>query len=249
MKMQRFIILPLLLLFAGLVHAQKDAVFLKDGSVIRGTLKEHLVGKSTTITTADGRERTFKHDLVKDVSIHGYKPSVTVKEKGYYNNTTIGLNFGASPYGDVFVDPSFLMVQGYQFNGQMQVGIGTGIEFLQVDGPSLPFFGEYTYFLRPEGFSPFVSAQAGYAMGLNRARSWRGEINPRAHGILSGIQFGIRNYGRQTVGWTLSLGYRYQQVNRTINEEFWTGGDFTTLKVRETAHTHRFGVRFGILFH
>jgi hypothetical protein len=255
MKTMRFIIiLPLLLMLAGPIFAQNDILYLNDGSVIRGTIMEHLVGKHSRIRTLDGKTMEFPAYQVDRLRTRRGKQgklerqAVSVKENGYYNNTTLGFLLGFDHYGRLSAGPSLQMVQGYQFKGRMNVGLGTGLELIR-NNAMIPAFAEFRYHLRKSGFSPFVSARAGYNFQLTRNYNWRWEEAKSQGGIMTGAEVGVRNYGKQRLGWTASLGYRFQQMSSSYDWEFWNEGDVAFVPVVERTRMHRVEMRFGILFH
>ncbi len=67
-KLTRFLILGILFGFAGSVFAE-DVVYLKDGSIIHGTITEEVPGVSLKIQTKDGNLFVYKIKAV-DISIH-----------------------------------------------------------------------------------------------------------------------------------------------------------------------------------
>jgi hypothetical protein len=252
MNIKRFIILPFLFLAFGWAMGQNDVLLLKDGSIIRGTITEYLAKDHIRIKTEEGKFYEYPDSEIKKISFKGEKSVFSLKEKGYYNVASFGLLMGINQWGGIAGQPSLQVVQGYQFKGRMNAGIGTGLEVVRGD-VTLPVFGEYRYHLKKEGFSPFVAANAGYSFlltGRNYYNYYSGEGNNSKGGVMGGMQFGIRNYTRQNLGWTFSMGYRFQQLRRSYDYEIYNfmADTYSFVPVVERTSMHRLELRFGILF-
>lgn len=252
MNIKRFIIIPVLVLTFGWTMGQSDVLHLKDGSVIRGTISEYIAKDHIRIKTDEGKYYEYPDSDIKKVDFKGAKSVFSQKEKGYYNVTSLGVLFGLSQYGDIHAQPSLQVVQGYQFKGRMNVGIGTGLELVR-NQPSVPVFGEFRYHLKKEGVSPFVAANAGYGFLLGSGRNgyyYPGSEYKSQGGLLGGVQFGIRNYTRRDLGWTFSIGYRHQQMRTTYSYDIENPltDVFVSVPVLERTQMHRIGIRFGMLF-
>src|SRR3984957_2716494 len=66
-KLTRFLILGVLFGFAGSVFAE-DVVYLKDGSIIHGTITEEVPGVSLKIQTKDGNVFVYKIKAVEKIT-------------------------------------------------------------------------------------------------------------------------------------------------------------------------------------
>src|ERR1700722_4294605 len=71
-KLTRFLILGILFGFAGSVFAE-DVVYLKDGSIIHGTITEEVPGVSLKIQTKDGNLFVYKIKAVAKIT-HSVPP-------------------------------------------------------------------------------------------------------------------------------------------------------------------------------
>jgi hypothetical protein len=67
---------------------------------------------------------------------------------------------------------------------------------------------------------------------------------------MCGVQTGIRNYTKSNLGWTLSMGYRYQQMQATYPWNDWNSEPgILPAPILERTKMHRIELRFGLLFH
>lgn len=250
MNTKRFIILPVLVLTFGWALGQNDVVHLNNGSVIRGTISEYIVKDHVRIKTEEGKYYEYPDSEVKKVSFDGAKLAFSLKEKGYYNVTSLGVLLGINQWGDIAAQPSLQVVQGFHFKGRMNVGIGTGLELVRYQ-PSLPLFGEFRYHLKKDRFSPYVAANAGYGFILGNSRNYYfgGEYKSKG-GILGGMHVGIRNFARRDLGWNFSVGYRFQQMREAYSYAIQNPltDVISMVPVTERTSMHRFEMRFGIVF-
>jgi hypothetical protein len=215
-----------------------DALYLKNGSVVNGRIIQNDSLDGIRIANDCG---IWLYALNEIDSIG---PQTTgryykTKSKGYVNYSSAGLLFGYENYPI----PSLMMVHGNKFSNDFSAGIGLGYEYF--DWAVLPVFADLRYFFYEQGFSPFVIAQAGYAVTLERKpESFWGGTKKRSFGgpMLSagaGIRAGI---SRQTA-FTLSITYRFQKLSHETSSQ-WEPGTFRKV------HTHynRIAVSVGFLF-
>ena len=250
-----FAIVVFALLTASQLQAQ-DVIKFKNGSFVRGTGVEYIQGSHVRIKTEEGVYKTFPADQIRSTRnsrTPHIKEAITVPTRSFYNHTTLGMMFGRGYYFSV--NPSFQMVNGYQFGGRYQVGAGMGMELFE-DDLYLPTFLETKVFLNKDRcFSPFIGLQAGYATLLSNRNPMYydlilipGEEEPRNRGgLLGGVQIGLRNYTKQDFGYVFSIGYRMQQSRSWYYNYLWEVDSY--YGVQENLVRNRVEVRFGIYFH
>lgn len=95
-------------------------------------------------------------------------------------------------------------INGYQVNSQFSVGIGLGINIYQED-LFLPAFLDARFNFM-EGNTPFLCADAGYALAFNDRQG-----GPIGHGGA-----GYKWYFSNTVALTFMVGYKVQRYRETI---------------------------------
>jgi hypothetical protein len=157
--MKKLIIPIIILAFISLPlkgQRTRDALYLKNGSIIYGKLTEISSG-TYKITTTDGSIFNFRTDEVDKF----LKESITPfgrKQKGMGLTLEGGLLIGAQ--NSQFDAPfSFNFMANYTLSKTNMVGLGSGVEFL---GSSFaPLFIEYRMLFSEKKASPFLFVRGG----------------------------------------------------------------------------------------
>jgi hypothetical protein len=148
-------------------HGKKDIVYLKNGSVIRGTIELEDPGKYIRLKTSDRSLWVFKYDQIDSVKYQGSidrseKAKIPLKN-GYFNLTEMGVLAGNS--ANYKKNPFTLMnISSWKFENGFSTGIGVGVEFF--NETYLPVVADFRYFIGKAGAMPFVSLQGGYSIPL-----------------------------------------------------------------------------------
>lgn len=207
----------------------EDVVYLKDGSEIRGWiveqvpneyLKIELIGGSILVYRMEDVERIKKEPTrYKTIvrKVNRKKLPVMYRERGAYNFVTTSFMFNEGRWGPR-LDVSLLYRMGFRFNQYVGVGVGTGIEGYQ-GGAIVPFMAEVTGDAFKRRVTPFYLAQIGYGYGA--ATGW--ETTDFKGGLLMQYAIGAKLHTRSRAEWTVSLGYKYQDVEETIEQWDWRG--------------------------
>lgn len=187
-----FLLLTLAFIFNIRVTAQnktEDVVYLKNGSIIHGTVLEIIPNQSIKIQTADNNLFIFKMEEVDKItksSKEYYRennstPPVYKHQKGsgYVNIPEVGYYFGfgdatLSAYGqnvgahkNDYHAISIRDVNGYRVNSNCIIGLGVGFESYSGDTNYLPttqyvpVFCEVKFF-----FNSHTSTNAGFAFDI-----------------------------------------------------------------------------------
>ena len=213
MKKIIFLILAGVMLSLQVVSAQalKDVVYLKNGSVIRGTIVEQVPNESLKITTKDGSvficqmgdvERITKEASVKK----NLKEEVKVKYRGFVD---LGYKIGVGIVSNS--DRVELTTShGVQIFPELFVGAGAGVSCYHISdcAISLPFFVDVRTDILRSNVTPFVDLKVGYSFGevsglyvtpsvgckVNRLDFSLGYVSQRYHGFNLGglsLKFGV----------------------------------------------------------
>ena len=216
MKKIIFLIVAGMMTFLSTVSAQalKDVVYLKNGSVIRGTIVEQVPNESLKITTKDGSvficqmgdvERITKEAPVKK----NLKEEVKVSYRGFVDlGYTIGV--GAVSNSDRV---ELTTTHGVQIIPEFFVGAGVGVNYYHVaegNGPclSIPVFVDVRTDILRSNITPFVDFKIGYSFGnvqglyvtpsvgckVNHLDFSLGYVSQRYHGLNVGglsLKFGV----------------------------------------------------------
>ncbi len=177
-----------------------------------------------------------------------YMPSETSapSAKGYYNISSIGLLGGAGRWGTLKVSPSFVTINGYQFNKRMHVGLGVGFEFY--DFGILPVFVAGNYFVNPQAFGPYLGFKIGYSLPLEKSgiESWNGHKIRNYGGIMLSPEAGINIPINKTNAFVIGMGYHFQELSK--DEPRWWSSDSNAKPSRVFTHYNRISFRIGFVF-
>ncbi len=239
--MKRTINLILIFLFAiSFSYAQRlrDAVYLKNGSIIRGSIIENKKGEYVKIETSGESVWVFKQAEIDTIKIEVVKD---FKRKGYFNVTSLGFLVGQ---GAPERDPSLTMINGYQLNSRVMLGVGVGVERLAVT--TFPLFAELRYNFLDEKFSSFATFQFGYHFPDKDEILEAGFASTSNKGsLLLGGELGIRNYFNSKSGFIFALGFRHQKLSSIEQYQRYYGYDRQKEVITDY---NRFTIRIGFIF-
>ncbi len=197
----------------------QDVVYLRDGSVLRGTLIQWEYGQPLTLRMLGGQEITIPDADIEKVrqevagSYNGKRGHrFVLKERGLYY--LFGLSF---PVGtEVGISATFSM--GYRFNQYLSIGGGIGYEDLEVNWSSqiIPVFLETRGYLTKKKIAPYYHLRAGLGFPLANLNY---DIVATEPGIMLNPEVGVR-FGGRDVHFYMGVGYRLQKATYTV-EPFW----------------------------
>lgn len=224
------IILPVLLIMVLTSAAQQkweDAVYLKNGSVLRGKLlqppgteqlKIELHGGSIwVLNTADidsiKKENGHKRRLAE------LKSNYYRKNTGYRNITELGIVYGPSQPNDNSnyyyhqtddIGLSIHTINGYQFWPYLFVGAGMGIDrYINYRQTFSPFYLRVTSEFLKRRVTPYVFGDAGYAlMWQQKDNEFISYRNKGGYYVQAGG--GVRIYTASRASVMLGLAYKRQ---------------------------------------
>lgn len=188
----------------------QDVVYLKDGSIIRGTIIEQVPYKLIKIETTDRCVFVCKIDDIEKLT----KETIQFKKKiildnsglkpGYKGIVELGYQIGMGEYG---LDRlKFNLVNGYQINPYFSVGIGTGLRYyFNSKAALIPVFSDFRANFMDNKVSPFLSLGFGYS--FNASNNFKGIgilLNPSA-----GVSFKVSNKSSVNIG----IGYEIQRMD------------------------------------
>lgn len=245
--------LLLLWLIAPNLTAQKlekgmeHVVYLKNGSILRGTiierndaqLKVEILGGSIFAI-----ERVEVIKIETEKKQYKYKSRVKkdyiIKNKGIYHSIYGGLYSGTGEFGDYAGAFSFQWASGYQWNQWLGVGIGVENDsYIDNDTRNIvPIFAEVRGYFLNKPFSPYYALHIGYGIASKVVNI---ENNLDADGgLFIHPQIGLRFPSRSNAAFTMALGYTYQRANYEFND--WQGNYWDRVTFQ------RVSFRLGVLF-
>jgi hypothetical protein len=242
-----------LLLVSSLVSAQApvapDLLYLKDGSVIRGTLIESIAGSHVRFQIQEGEVRQYPIAEVASTKVSN-RPHLLPHEMnfiGFSHFSNIGVMIGRDGYYNDKGNLSLQTINGARFGKHFSAGIGTGLEGFGF-GTQVPLFAHVRHSLSNGAIRPYVDGMAGYSFILTpRRNDWEDiDYQGTQGGFTAGVGAGIKMMTNHRFGLTLGMGYRFQQITRDYLDPWWNNGGISFEPVLEQKEFHRFELRFGI---
>jgi len=221
----------------------QDAVYLHNGSMVRGQIIERIENDHVKIETVDGCIWVFPMSDVREIATVDQQRSrkdFEYQQKGFYNLTDAGILTGKTKTQSVH-SLSVQSVSGYQISKHFAAGVGVGFE--KFDIALAPVFGEGRYYVLKGRFSPFIALQGGYGIPLENYRDQENEWINKG-GLMANANVGIRNYINSNIGFVVSAGFRHQQ---SISKQDWwwfSENDYSSI----VHQYNRFVFRIGFLF-
>jgi hypothetical protein len=244
--------LLVLAMFAGLAlsaqNGKKDVVYLKNGSVIRGTIVLNDPGKMIKLKTSDRSLWVFKYDQIDSIK---HPQRVTIPSKtGYFNLTELGVLVGNA--NSLNKAPLTVMnISSWKFPGNFSTGIGVGVEFF--NETYLPVVADFRYFIREHGPLPFVSLQAGYSIPMGGSYTQQNYYYGYDIAVMPGISptpaptvvdmsarggflvnpsIGIQTQLNENLALVFSAGYRYMRYNYGKHDNYKLEVDYNRLSLK-----------------
>ncbi len=227
-----------------------DIVWLNDGSKLTGTILEWKLSDGMDFKLITGARLTIAKDQIKRVAQEqpieilttvinqlprGPKP-YAFKEEGVYHNGSLFLTL------PLYLSQGINYAVGHRFKRILGVGIGTGYESHESDGPFfrivnfVPLYVEARGFFLPQKISPYYALKVGYGFALKENFG----NSESTGGLYLSPELGMR-FGSAAVNFYAGLEYKMQ--NARVREDFFGGGSSL-----EKISFRRVGLRTGLLF-
>ena len=229
----------------------QEVVYLKNGSVIRGTIVEQQPNVLLKVKTADGSifvypmnevEKITKEEAINRESEKSNRIRTDVK--GYRGSVEVGtiVNFRAS---GIPIDRGAFSIttsHGYQFNPHLFLGAGIGLDYHAAGGSLfMPLFVDVRANFLNRDITPFWGVKIGYAVGSKVSEV----VNP---GIYFNPTFGVRFILNRQSAMNIAFGYNLQQqiVKKDIyyNDNFFIYTGVYHHRLLRDALSLRLGVDF-----
>lgn len=229
------------LLLGGNVYAQskEDAVYLSDGSILRGKIIENISGIKTTIEIVGHNIIVVPDSLIKMILVNQAIPVKKVENISSPVEMAANVNF----YGGSKNSGGFTFITSYRFPFRLSVGGGLGIEWF--DHQQIPFMADIKYCFLKSWWSPYVYAQGGYAVPLSQ--EGEDEWTESHGGALAGAGAGMRFSFSRRNALFFSLGYRYQKTETLLNPYPWSS-TYPQYETTRYDEYNRMTFSFGFLF-
>ncbi len=213
MKKALFFGLSILFLWAS-SQAQtanfREVIYLKNGSILKGTITEWIPDESLSIQLSDSSLfvckisdiQKVKREWISDASKGISRTPVAPNVNGYESNISGGYGVASGKYGlDILC---FNWVFGKNLNTHHFVGMGTGLRYMEeVDMTMVPILLDWRYRITEQSVSPYVRLSAGYSLNVSSGLENSGFlVDPR---IGVDFQLGVTRC-------SFDMGYQTQQT-------------------------------------
>ncbi len=214
-----------------------DAVYLQDGSIIKGKILEKD-SDNLKIETLCKSIMVFPLSKVSNTATEFYNRS-NLKTKGYFNFTSFGTLIGSS-HNDKSAPFSFLIENNYRFNRYFTLGHFTGIEML--NETTVPLGINFKVLLSlSKGNTLYAGMNGGYSFSLEKPKvsDYDYPIKNAYGGYMYNTEVGLIFPSGGNTGIFIAVGYRYNQLNYK-REDWWLN------RVDRTIYYNRLSIRAGL---
>jgi hypothetical protein len=241
-KMTLFCILLIFLTLQSYSQKTKDVLYLKNGSMIYGTLME-ISNDQYKLKGSDGS--IFIYSSAEVDRYTKEVPSYAGRKK---SGMTFALEAGLLVGGQVndYRAPfSFNAIAGYTIEKKNMLGIGSGAEFL--GQTFVPLFLEYRYTFKDKKFSPYLFMRSGLLIHAGNDENTYDTSYPQYYyaknyrgGPSLNIGTGL-SWAGEDVETYVSFSYRYARTS-------YDQAEYNQQDVSYTNNYHRLEVKFGFRF-
>jgi len=201
----------------------KDIIKFKDGSEYRGRITEYVENKRIIIEVA-GNSITVDGEAFANIKDLGFdKLGYKDKSRGLWHEMNLGVTVGKSnDFSTAEAHPSILVINGFQFNRFLGVGLGTGYQnHNQVN--IIPVYASFRGDVLDSRVTPFYYLDAGYGFGIKKSKNvfFNNEVDVKG-GFLVSPGAGVRIKLKKTY-LTTCVGYKLQNslIKRSPNFYNW----------------------------
>jgi len=218
----------------------QDKVKLKNGEKVYGTIISYEAN-GKLILKRDKEEVTLLSDDVANIKWKKLGDYPAFKNKGYFNETSMGFMLGNDRWGSLTGNFTMLMNQGIILREKIGLGVSAGVETWN-SALRFPAIFNARYYFGSGELNPYVGVRGGYMISGKikideNIDPWWSSIPDNSHGPTTGFQVGIRKGLDQSFGISGSIGFRYQKF---IRDTGWGGINYTDM--------YRFEARIGLFF-
>ncbi len=219
----------------------QDVVYLKNGSVIRGTIIEQIPNESLKIQTSDGN--VFAYEMSQIYKFTKEEPALKHRKtkgssnprtKGYRGWIETGGAVGLGDYGDgVF---AFSTSHGYQFNPYFFLGAGIGVDYhFDWETVFMPIYANARCYFLNNKISPFFDAKIGYS-----------PID--GSGLYFSPSLGVSVGVSKKCALNLLIGYNLQQTKMESYYGYYYGGYYFSSSSESKELLHGISFKLGFEF-
>jgi len=223
------------------VYAQNytDAVYLHDGSIIKGIIIENT-SDILKIETCCGSIFVYhQSDIEKTERVPDDTKRNNIKENGYVNYTSFGALVGSSSNSKT-APFSLLTEHGYRFNRYFSAAGLIGYELLSE--ATMPLALNLKTYWPVKNTKVFLGLSGGYSFSLEDPGEFMVAYDDFSGGPMTNIEAGIVFPFSEISAFFMAIGFRYNRLNYERTDP-WVG------EVDGVVHYKRLSLRVGINFY
>lgn len=220
----RSILVLILFLIMGQLHAQTDKIFLKNGSRIRGIILNDSISDTISLEVSKAIvsipitaiDEMYPHPL------HNQALKLQNREQSNLFSTNIGVGIVAGKRNvnaTTEFRPTLQVAELYHFHPLLNVGVGAGLTWFK-DYTIVPVTFEYQALFGRSHRSWMTYGNVGYGF-INPSEDY-----PEQFQLSGGMtyQFGLGwNVAQDDIAFQFRMGYVFQQIDETqfISTDYW----------------------------
>jgi hypothetical protein len=234
--MTRILFILLALSFFRPAISQKtcDAVYVNNGSIIRGKITEQN-DTAVKIMTCCGSLFAFrKNEILRITTEKCITTKAMISRKGYMNFTSMGALIGSTE-NQKSAPFSVLMEHSYRFN--KTIALGGFIGFEQLNESVMPLGANMKLFLPAGNSDIYLGTSAGYSVSLGKPADIA--MKKATGGFMFSTEIGVIIPVSAGSAISIAIGYRYNELHYELND--WYLGDY-----KQNNTYNRLMIRFGI---
>jgi hypothetical protein len=233
-------------------HSQ-DTIFRKDGTILTGTMVEHIQGKYIRILTGD-KVIMVPYDEIEKYYSHQSATSLR-RTANKYNVRDRGISFSAlavtgievgknrAAHNEEYYDgylPVYVgadIIAGYQFNRHFFSAIGFGLQNYMTGTVLYPWYLNLKWNLSLNRVTPFIDASAGITITENEISGVKNYWYDG--GSMINTSVGIKYFVRPKTGLIFSFGYCFEEYeyathhyNTNIDQVQWFSNDLRSIVIK-----------------
>lgn len=235
MKSHSFIMLFLLFLSTTLLsQEQRDVIYLRDGSIIKGNITEST-DEVIKIETCCGSVLAIQSAQVLSMEKETVpKSAFQVKQAGYMNFTSMGFLLG-SPSNEKIAPFSVITEHSYRANDYVTIGGLIGYELL--DEAVMPVGVNVKGFVFDGIKNVYLGLTGGYSVSLENPN--KDLYESTSGGPFFNIELGVLIPVSHNNSFFIAMGYRYNKL-KYERSDWWLG------EVEREVKYNRISIRLGL---
>jgi hypothetical protein len=241
MKLLTLISTLLLLTNAQSLFSQKQLVLLNDSSYIIGNISKQSENE-LKIVTKYSYQTINKNNILNIYELYTNKENSNSNDITFFNISDIGMLAGKRE-GNEKYSFSFNMVNGAEYKEKLSIGLGFGIEFMDIN--IIPVFTDVRYTINEGYLQCFAGLQAGFAFPLEESYNTMGwDDYVYQKGLFYNPMLGVKaNFNNSKNAFIMTLGFRHMNIIGERWDDWWV----ETKYEREFIYD-RFSFRVGYVF-